>query len=81
MLTEDVERFRIFHLSSWLAAAHISTTGAPAGISTPATVVEKLSRWGSGLPGRGACSFLDGAASWARTTSRVVMHEQTSEEI
>lgn len=28
---------------------------------------EKLARWGASLVGRGACSFLDGAAAWART--------------
>ena len=28
---------------------------------------DKLARWGSTLAGRGACSFLDGAAAWART--------------
>ncbi|MFI0350015.1 NADH-ubiquinone oxidoreductase-F iron-sulfur binding region domain-containing protein [Actinomadura sp. 9N407] len=26
-----------------------------------------LERWGTTLPGRGACAFLDGAAGWART--------------
>ncbi|MER5178932.1 NADH-ubiquinone oxidoreductase-F iron-sulfur binding region domain-containing protein [Streptomyces sp. NPDC002896] len=26
-----------------------------------------LARWGQTLPGRGACAFLDGAATWART--------------
>ncbi|MQY14143.1 NADH-quinone oxidoreductase subunit 1 [Streptomyces sp. RB5] len=29
--------------------------------------VAKLARWGQTLPGRGACSFLDGAAALART--------------
>ncbi|MGW9133941.1 NADH-ubiquinone oxidoreductase-F iron-sulfur binding region domain-containing protein [Streptomyces sp. NPDC055681] len=28
---------------------------------------DNLARWGQTLPGRGACSFLDGAATWART--------------
>ncbi|MGW1025113.1 NADH-ubiquinone oxidoreductase-F iron-sulfur binding region domain-containing protein [Streptomyces sp. NPDC002577] len=28
---------------------------------------DNLARWGQTLPGRGACAFLDGAATWART--------------
>lgn len=28
---------------------------------------DKLARWGTTLPRRGACAFLDGAATWART--------------
>lgn len=28
---------------------------------------DKLARWGTSLVGRGACSFLDGAAAWARS--------------
>lgn len=31
-----------------------------------------LSRWGVDLPGRGACAFLDGAATLARTTVSVI---------
>lgn len=31
-----------------------------------------LSRWGVDLPGRGACAFLDGAATLARTTASVI---------
>jgi len=31
--------------------------------------VAKLRRWGATLPGRGACAFLDGAATWARTVT------------
>jgi NADH:ubiquinone oxidoreductase subunit F (NADH-binding) len=30
---------------------------------------EKLARWGTTLPGRGACAFLDGAATLARTVT------------
>lgn len=33
---------------------------------------ENLARWGVTLPGRGACHFLDGAATLARTTVAVV---------
>jgi NADH:ubiquinone oxidoreductase subunit F (NADH-binding) len=28
---------------------------------------DNLARWGQTLPGRGACAFLDGSATWART--------------
>lgn len=38
------------------------------------TEVHKLSRWGTSLIGRGACSFLDGAAAWARTTSQIALN-------
>jgi NADH:ubiquinone oxidoreductase subunit F (NADH-binding) len=31
---------------------------------------DRLARWGESLPGRGACAFLDGAATWARTVVR-----------
>ncbi|HKP42731.1 NADH-ubiquinone oxidoreductase-F iron-sulfur binding region domain-containing protein [Mycobacterium sp.] len=41
--------------------------------------VDKLARWGSSLVGRGACSFLDGAAAWARTAPAVLGVQPTQQ--
>lgn len=48
------------------AAIRDAFTALRRGRQDPPTVAD-LARWGSTLPGRGACGLLDGAAAWPRT--------------
>lgn len=43
------------------------------------TDLENLARWGTTLTGRGACAFIDGAATLARTTVAVISSKQFME--